>query len=70
MSWNYRILKNLTHKGDPYFAIHEAFYNDTGEVNGWTKEPVTFVGDTVEEVCRSLEMALSDARKHPVLEDE
>lgn len=72
MSWNYRIIRHTNTNevgGEPYwFAIHEVFY-DGGKENGWTKEPVTFVGDTAEEVVRSLEMALNDARKHPVLED-
>lgn len=68
MSWNYRILKKTTTQGD-YFAIHEVYY-DKGKENGWTKEPVTFIGDTPEEVIRALEMALNDARKHPVLDDE
>ena len=70
MSWNYRILKRThANTGEVSYAIHEVFY-DKGKENGWTQEPVTFVGDTPEEVIRSLEVALDDARKHPVLEDE
>lgn len=74
MSWNYRIIRHTNTNevgGEPFwFAIHEVYYNDKGEENGWTKDPITFVGDSPDEIVRSLRMALSDALKYPNLEDE
>lgn len=64
MSWNYRILDHGTH-----CALHEVFYTDE-EPTGWTVEPVDFVCDTEEGpdgITKSLEMAIGDAVKWPVL---
>ncbi len=64
MTWNYRIVDH----GD-WFGLHEAFY-DEGGATSWTADPITFACDKdegVEGIIGSLEMALADARKHPVL---
>jgi hypothetical protein len=65
MSWNYRLVDHGS-----YLAVHECFYTKAGEVDAWTKLPVTFIGDTLEEITVSLERALHDARAYPVLKDE
>ncbi len=65
MSWNYRVLDHGTH-----FALHEVYYREDGSVRGWTAEPVGFVSppeEGVEGLALSLERALSDARRQPVL---
>lgn len=65
MAWNYRILDHGDH-----FALHEVYYDAAGTPNGWTERPIEFVCDTddgPQGVIGSLEMALADARKHPVL---
>lgn len=63
MSWNYRILVD----GDK-FNVHEVYYDDDdGEPIGWTIEPVTFGGESLSDVHKTLEMALKDARRLPPL---
>ena len=67
MAWNYRILEYGEDEG---FALHEVYYDETGIPNGWTEKPVwfaCFAEEGPEGVAKSLEMALADARKHPVL---
>ena len=65
MSWNYRIVQHLT-RGEPAYALHEVYYGEDGIENGHTQAPIEFVGDSPEEVIRSLEMALKDAKERPV----
>lgn len=65
MTWNYRILDHGDH-----FALHEVFYSPRGKPNGWTENAISFTAhpeEGAEGVIGSLEMALADARKHPVL---
>ena len=65
MTWHYGIVKHVPVRGEPWFALHELYFNPEGH----TTDPVGFVGDTREEVIEALEMALRDAKKHPVKED-
>lgn len=65
MAWNYRILDH-----GEWLALHEVYYDDAGEPNGWTVDAITFGAHSdegAEGVIASLEMALADARKRPVL---
>ncbi len=67
MTWNYRIIR---HK-EGHFALHEVYYDDDGNPDGWTQDPITFVVDSDEGTAgliTSLEMALKDARDRPVLD--
>lgn len=65
MTWHYGIVKHGTPEAGVWFGLHEIY---TGP-HGQTCDPITFIGDTREEVIEALEMALRDARKWPV-EDE
>lgn len=66
MTWNYRIIFHLG--DDPYFAMHEVYYDQEGRITDWTALPVRFVGDDKEDLIGSLEMALRDAKERPVIE--
>jgi hypothetical protein len=68
MSWNYRIIRSKLDGAD-YFALHEVFYDEDGNPTSRTDAPVDFGGDSPEEVIEGLRMALSDAQKHPVMND-
>lgn len=65
MSWNYRVIRY--EKGG--FGLHEVFYDEAGKPNGMTEKPIEFVGDTLDDLTGSLEMALRDARERPVLDE-
>jgi hypothetical protein len=65
--WNYRLVRK-TAGDEPFFELHEVFYDDAGVPTGMTDEPVGFGGDTPEEVASALEMALRDVRARPVFD--
>ena len=69
MTWNYRIIRYQESAG---YGLHEVYYSDTGEPRSRTLNPTGFACDDAEGaagIIESLEMALADARKHPVLDD-
>ncbi len=51
MTWNYRLVKRPV-DGGPHFtyAIHEAYYNDDGEIWGLTTEPIQLSADHINEL--------------------
>lgn len=68
MSWNYRIVK----RRDGSFGIHEVFYDSAGEPWSMTANPARFectADDDPAELAGALELALRDARAHPVFEE-
>ena len=54
MTWNYRIIR---HKGEvsEWLAIHEVFYDDEGNPDGCTENPIHIIGDDLEEIEKTLE---------------
>jgi hypothetical protein len=66
-TWEYRIIKHDTDEGT-YFAVHEVFYDESGEIKGWTENPVSFGGDSEKELHRTLQTMIKDCKK-PVLSE-
>jgi hypothetical protein len=67
-TWNYRVIDFGTHK-----ALHEVYYDEGGNPNGWTETPATFGCDADEdatEIAGALAMAISDAIRRPILKAE
>jgi len=63
--WNYRIIDFGTHK-----ALHEVYYDDAGNPDGWTENPAHFVCDDEEDwtsITNQLAMAAYSAARQPVL---
>lgn len=60
MSWNFRLVER-----DGHFAVHEAYYDEAGEVRAWTRSPVTVSGDAIADIEWMLERMLADVRRHP-----
>jgi hypothetical protein len=60
-TWNYRVVKN-----EGVFAIHEAYYDDAGEVMTITVEPMAPRGDSLAELRADLEK-FCQALAEPVL---
>ena len=51
--WNYRVIK--TEDGDSaYYAIHEVYYNEDGQIFGLTVDSSFPGGSTVEELKEDL----------------
>jgi hypothetical protein len=65
--WNNRIVKH--EKGDAvWHSVHEVFYHDNGGINGYTEDPITIHGLTVEDIKSQLEMIMKDIEKHEVID--
>lgn len=67
MTWNYRVLRDKSGN----LALHEVYYNDAGQPDGYTQNPAGFYSDAEEGLqglIGSLEMALRDARERPILD--
>ena len=65
MSWTYRIVDHGEH-----FALHTVEVDDNGAARDWVRRSIDFAVDRdcgPQGVIRSLEEALTEARKHPVL---
>ena len=71
MTWNHWVVKYETRNlfGDPDvgYAIHEVFYDNNGNVQGMTSNPVKPWGDTKDELRLEL-MRMLDALTKPDLD--
>ena len=62
MSWNYRVMKSKDGEDD-WYQIHEVYYDEDNNVNGWTKNGATVGGNTIDEVRSSLKLMLASLNK-------
>ena len=60
MTWHYQLMKHI----DGSLAVHEYYTLEDGD--GWTKEPVSIIGDDVDDVKGVLQMILKDINKYGV----
>lgn len=63
--WNYRIFVETDADGYKWYSIHEVYYDELGQPDGWS-EYVDVEGDSVEEVRRTLAL-MTEALDKPVL---
>jgi hypothetical protein len=80
VTWNYRIIRSKNTEGDAaitgathYFSLREVYYNKAGEPCMMTENAIRFGSDADDaqaEIIRSLEMAISDVKRYPVLDEE
>lgn len=68
MNWNYRIIRHDIKK-PTYFAVHEVFYDDAGEITNWTTSPIDVVADTKKDIFATLQRMTTDS-KTPVLSEK
>jgi len=54
--------------GEDYYAIHEYYEMDDGPA--WTENPVDVMGDSIEDLKKSLMCMLHDIDKHGVKDYE
>lgn len=67
--WHYQLMYHRYEEPRPfegkgYYAIHEYFVMDDGDV--WTDEPIEVTGESVEDVKKALLLMLKDIEKHGV----
>ena len=66
MHWNYRILRHI-YKADDWLAVHEVHYDDNGEPNSCTSEPIQIVQDDMEAMRWGLGK-IQEALEKPVID--
>lgn len=64
MTWNYRIIQH-----DTYFGLHECFYNEQGEIYGFTEEAIVVcnLDEGIELIQKQLDMMSADIKRSPAL---
>ncbi len=68
-TWNYRIVKVVTND-NIWYGLFEVYNNKAGLPFMRTTEPCTFSCDEGPEVLKALQMAMNDALKYDILDDE
>lgn len=66
--WNYRIMKR-TINGETGYTLHEVYYNDAGEIEGYTEDPIAPFGTDIEDLRINI-WQMRQAFDKPVLEYE
>lgn len=73
MGWNYRIMLhtgNLPTGGvEKSLAIHGVYYDDSGNLEGWTESPDYIAGESIEDIKENLEL-MKRALDRPILDYE
>ena len=64
MVWNYRVIEH-----DRFFAIHEVYYNDKGDITAISEDPMHPQGETLKELKNDMKYFLQ-AFNRPVLKKE
>jgi len=62
--WNYRVIES-----EEVFRIHEVYYNKKGEITAFSEDPITPLGETLDELRGDLEYYMQ-ALDRPVLKKE
>ncbi len=65
MTWNYRIIKHDLRR-PTYFAVHEVFYDDGGNITSWTSDAIDLTGGSRKDILATLAQ-ITDDLKTPVL---
>lgn len=47
--WNHRLIAT-EHKGETYYQIHEVYYDKDGVPNGYTSNPISVSGESIEDI--------------------
>jgi len=69
MSWNYRVMKSYpATRPEPWYSIREVYYDNHGEVDGWTVDEIAPASDTVEGLLEILGL-MRNCLDKPVLDE-
>ena len=67
MTWNHRVVEHYNKEHDETtFNIHEIYYDDNGDIEFWTSDPVYAQGDDLVGLHNELVYMLAACQK-PVL---
>ena len=65
MIWNYRVTFRPS-IGFPSYEIREVYYDDTGKVKLYSKDPIAARGDTVDEFYSDMCLMMDSLDKDPL----
>jgi hypothetical protein len=65
--WNNRVMRHTDTFGVPYYTIHEVYYDDSDQPEGWTSTPIYPSGTTINELRAELNQMLASLDK-PILD--
>jgi hypothetical protein len=66
--WNHRVIRTYFPEFEEYgYQVHEVYYGVNGTITGYTEQPVTGYGETLEELRDDLTHQLA-ATQLPILE--
>ena len=68
MTWNHRVVKQIFDDEIDWFSIREVFYNEDGDITGYTENPVDICGESIDGLREYLQWCLNSLDK-PILED-
>ena len=68
--WNYRVMKKKNVVGDYEFGIYEVYYDDNGNVNGWTKDSMIPVLPSEDDLRCTLDMMKAALNKETLIYKE
>lgn len=72
MYWNYRVIKKPPQSAtqeSACFEVHEVFYDENDDIEAWTKDACSPMGETMEELIDDINY-FQQALKHPVLMEQ
>lgn len=72
MNWNYRLMKReylnpINQEKEVIYGIHEVYYDEDGNPNGWSKEPENISSETIEGIQWQIEK-FQEALTKPLLD--
>lgn len=67
MPWTYRVMRQTCPSGEPYFGIHEVYYDGDQPPHSWSSAPRPVGGDSIDDLRWTLEKMLL-ALDQPVLD--
>ena len=68
--WNYRIIKKeILESEEKAYQIHEVYFDEQGNTEGWTESPISPFGATPEELREDIRYQLNAFRK-PILKEK
>lgn len=65
MTWNYRVVEHDIHK-ESTFEIHEVYYDDKGNIEGYTERSMSPFGTDIKELVNDIAY-MTAALSKPIL---
>ena len=73
MTWNHRVIRHKTeekeHSEEYWYGIHEVYYDDKGEPDSCTKDPISLVGEDLKHLMIDIER-IKECLEKPVIDYE